>query len=74
MGRRTELRLDSREIFPAARSAVCVALQYSPLEGGQAIEGDLWPRVARYARGVDYHDFMKERLWKLSDYISCSSC
>ncbi len=69
MGRRTELRLDSREIFPAARSAVCVALQYSPLEGGQAIEGDLWPRVARYARGVDYHDFMKKRLELLADRV-----
>ena len=69
MGRRTELRLDPREIFPGARSAICVALQYSPLKEQQLGDGDLWPRVARYARGVDYHDLMKNRLERLAERI-----
>jgi len=69
MSRRTGLRVDPREIFPSARSAVCVALQYSPLSGGRTVDGDLWPRVARYARGVDYHDLMKGRLDRLAERV-----
>ena len=66
MARRTESRLDPRSVFSGARSVICVALQYSPLEGREEPDGDLWPRVARYARGLDYHDLMKQRLEKLA--------
>jgi epoxyqueuosine reductase len=62
---RTEVRLDPRRVFEGARSAVCVALQYHPV----AVEsegGDLWPRVARYARGRDYHNVMVKRLRRLA--------
>jgi epoxyqueuosine reductase len=36
--------------------------------GGEAAEpeGDLWPRVARYARGRDYHNLMGKRLRRLA--------
>ena len=27
-----------------------------------AVSPELWRRVARYARGADYHDFLLERL------------
>jgi len=72
--RRVETRLDPRELLPGARSAVCVALRYWPLAQEATAIGseedsvefsdgnDLWPRVARYARGLDYHDVMLERL------------
>ena len=69
LSRRTELRLDPRQIFPGARSAVCVALQYSPLLDDLPADGDLWSRVARYARGVDYHDLMKTRLEALAQKV-----
>ena len=63
LSRRLEVRLDPTTVLPGARSALCVALQYHPLAGenGEAgePEGDLWPRVARYARGRDYHDVME---------------
>jgi epoxyqueuosine reductase len=67
LGRRVEARLDPSQIFPGARSALCVALQYHPLtaEDGERQpepKGDLWRRVARYARGRDYHEVMGERL------------
>jgi epoxyqueuosine reductase len=67
LGRRLEARLDPSQIFPAARSVLCVALQYHPLyleDGERQPEppGDLWRRVARYARGRDYHEVMGERL------------
>jgi epoxyqueuosine reductase len=74
LSRRLEARLDPKTILPGARSALCVALQYHPLssedgEGGEP-EGDLWPRVARYARGRDYHDVMGERLKLLAGRIA----
>lgn len=65
--RRVESRLDPSQVFPGARSVLCVALQYHPLyreDGERQPEprGDLWRRVARYARGKDYHDVMGDRL------------
>lgn len=44
-----------------------MALQYHPLYGEDGERqpeprGDLWRRVARYARGQDYHEVMGERL------------
>ena len=67
--RRFEARVDSRNLFPGAASVLCVAMQYYPLEGETEHEGDLWPRVARYARGRDYHDVMSQRLERLSARI-----
>ncbi len=66
MRHRLEARLEPARILPGARSAVCVALHYHPLEGADEPAGDLWPRVARYARGRDYHDLMIERLRELA--------
>lgn len=65
--RRVESRLDPAQVFPGARSVLCVALQYHPLyikDGERQPEprGDLWRRVARYARGKDYHEVMGDRL------------
>ncbi len=67
MERRSEARVDPAQVFPGARSVLCVALQYHPLQredGERQPEpaGDLWRRVARYARGADYHEVMAERL------------
>jgi epoxyqueuosine reductase len=69
MHRRPEARLQPAQILPGGRSAVCVALQYHPLTGADEPRGDLWPRVARYARGRDYHDLMIERLRRLGERI-----
>lgn len=67
--RRTETRLDPSRVLAGGRSVLCVALRYHPLEGEEepaAVEDDLWPRVARYARGRDYHNLMGKRLRKLA--------
>jgi epoxyqueuosine reductase len=75
LGRRLEARLDPSRIFPGARSVLCVALQYHPLyrEDGEERQpeppGDLWRRVARYARGQDYHDVMGARLGILEERV-----
>jgi epoxyqueuosine reductase len=68
--RRIAVREDPARLLPGARSALCVALQYHPLAGEAEPDGDLWPRVARYARGRDYHDVMGRRLRTLAAKIS----
>lgn len=71
LARRVEARLDPRRILAAgARSVLCVALDYHPLDGEPPVEGDLWPRVARYARGDDYHDVMGHRLERLETRVA----
>ncbi len=62
--RRPEARLDPARLLDGARSVLCVALRYYPPPSAGAAEpaGDLWPRVARYARGRDYHEVMEKRL------------
>ena len=65
--RGVEKRLDSRRVLDGARSVLCVALDYLPT---QPRSGDLWPRVARYAHGRDYHDLMHERLEVLESRIA----
>lgn len=66
LSRQLERRFDPRRIFPGARTAIVVALQYAPLEGQDEATGDLWPRVARYARGRDYHKVMERGLRELA--------
>lgn len=70
MARRVERRLDPRRSLRGARSALCLALRYHPLEGDGGAAGDLWPRVARYARGADYHDLVTDRLRGLEARIA----
>jgi epoxyqueuosine reductase len=70
--RRAEARLEPAKVYPGTRSVLCVALQYAPLAGEEEAEGDLWPRVARYARGRDYHDVMQERLKALEARIAAA--
>jgi epoxyqueuosine reductase len=52
-------RLDPARLLPGARSVVALALSYLE-EGGEPEPAD--GRVARYARGRDYHAVMKRKL------------
>lgn len=77
IAREPERRVDPACVLEGARSALCVALRYHPLraadgepdEAETEARGDLWPRVARYARGRDYHDVMWGRLGRLQKRI-----
>jgi len=70
--RRLEARLRPATVLRGARAVLCVALQYHPLDGEREPAGDLWPRVARYARGRDYHDVMGRRLRQLAARIAAA--
>ncbi|HEX4935273.1 MAG TPA: tRNA epoxyqueuosine(34) reductase QueG [Gemmatimonadaceae bacterium] len=62
MARDPGLRHDTTRPHPGAVSAVVVGMDY----GGREPSGP----VARYARGDDYHDVMKERLRALHAWLS----
>lgn len=59
-----------REMFPAARSVVSVALSYLSNESYRTYKTDS-PRgwVAGFARGLDYHQAVQKRLTTLADGI-----
>jgi epoxyqueuosine reductase len=66
LAKRFEERTDPRVYFPGTRSIICVAMNYdTELQPAREGEG----RVARYALGNDYHDYIKDRLFALADWV-----
>jgi epoxyqueuosine reductase len=63
-------RAEPALLVPGARSAVVVGLEYTPPEAAPEAEGPDRAVFARYARGDDYHDGMKERLIALQAWIA----
>jgi epoxyqueuosine reductase len=64
MGRHASLRSDPRALLPGARSIVCCALHHDPGPPGAAKQDGV-ARIARYARGPDYHHVFKGLLHRL---------
>jgi epoxyqueuosine reductase len=58
LGTQARERLDPSRLLPGARSVLALALSYAAVEDGEAAEG----RVARYARGRDYHALVRRKL------------
>jgi epoxyqueuosine reductase len=67
MARRPEQRSDPRLVLPGCRSVVVVALNYW---AGAAAEPRRTGRVARYARGRDYHKVFKKKLAELCAWLA----
>jgi epoxyqueuosine reductase len=65
LGRNLDKRTDPRQLVPGARSVICLGMYYDPAPA--AAGGALTGRIARYARGDDYHDLIKSRLAELWD-------
>jgi epoxyqueuosine reductase len=59
-------RLDGDGILQGARSVVCVARRYQRPTADDLHDGET---VARYARGRDYHKFMRKRLRRLATFV-----
>jgi epoxyqueuosine reductase len=66
LSRNVEVRMDPGALVEGARSIVCVADRYA---GGmdEPVAGQ--GRIARYARGRDYHKVIKKRLHALADEL-----
>ncbi len=67
LGRSPEFRRDIRLRFEWARSFIVLAMDYAPELPQSLPQRSALPLVARYARGVDYHEFYKPRLKALQD-------
>jgi epoxyqueuosine reductase len=69
MAEQAAARLDPSRVLAGARSVVMVADQYAP-RGDTDRPGAGMGRVARYARGRDYHLVMKKRLHDACDALA----
>jgi epoxyqueuosine reductase len=68
MHRRAEARRRPDSVLPEVRSVVMLAMNYNPgAEPEESAPG--LGRVARYARGPDYHDVLRERLNQLLKWL-----
>src|SRR5262245_34520288 len=68
--RNLELRVDPRAMVLGAKSIICVADRYAAQTSKspnvqESKEGSARGRIARYARGDDYHVVMRKRLARL---------
>ncbi len=66
----TRQRVDSPAIVAGAKTVICLAQRYDRAEGADRGEGSLTSSLARYARGQDYHGFLRKRLGKLAAFVS----
>lgn len=62
-----DFRLDPQKLLPGAKSIIMVADLYSPRSAVEEEAPALHGRIARYARGRDYHLTIKKRLHALAD-------
>ncbi|MHC4741330.1 MAG: tRNA epoxyqueuosine(34) reductase QueG [Planctomycetota bacterium] len=71
MHRNLEKRLEPSKLLRGAKSIVVVALNYKPRKNvGCDSSHHCYARVANYALYEDYHQFIKQRLRKLTDFIA----
>jgi epoxyqueuosine reductase len=62
-------RLDVEGMLKGAKSIVCVARRYPRLPEELEPSTGLTPMIARYARGRDYHGFLRRRLRRLATLV-----
>ena len=62
-------RGDLQQVLPGAKSVVCVALLYRTRPQDAPWDDEATGKVARYARGTDYHETMPPRLRALLAWI-----
>lgn len=60
-----EVRENPELLLEGARSVIVVAMNYYP----KVFQPADAPQFAYYAYGRDYHEVMKQRLWKLGEFI-----
>jgi epoxyqueuosine reductase len=62
-------RLDTADILEGARSVVCVGRRYGRARADEEQDPPLARAVARYARGQDYHVFLRKKLRRLAAFV-----
>lgn len=67
LAEQVDRRLDPRALVPGARSVLCVADRYADGRPDRRVPGV--GRIARYARGEDYHVVIRARLEALAEEL-----
>jgi epoxyqueuosine reductase len=62
-------RLDTDGILAGAKSVICVGRRYGRSAAAEASDPPLSRGIARYARGQDYHVFLRKRLRQLATFV-----
>jgi epoxyqueuosine reductase len=62
-------RVDGEAILPGARSVVCLARRYQRPPDEERDDPETARAIARYARGRDYHGFLRQRVRRLAAFI-----
>jgi epoxyqueuosine reductase len=62
-------RLDTEGILQGAASVICVSRRYQRPASDEAADSELARGIARYARGRDYHGFLRRRLRRLASFV-----
>jgi epoxyqueuosine reductase len=65
--REARRRLDGEAILVGAKSVICLARRYD--RGGEGEGEGVVAGIARYARGRDYHTFLRRRLRQLAAFV-----
>jgi epoxyqueuosine reductase len=63
---RSDERVDPNVYMPGVRSVICLAVNYYVDDDPPGPDAG---RIARYARGADYHRWLKQKLYDLADWI-----
>jgi epoxyqueuosine reductase len=67
--RNARARLDGEGILRGAKSVVCLARRYLRSREREATDPELARSIARYARGRDYHKFLRKRVRRLATFL-----
>ncbi len=62
-------RLDTPSILEGARSVVCLGKVYARAANDEKNDSAFAQTIARYARGQDYHGFVRKKVRKLAAFI-----
>jgi epoxyqueuosine reductase len=62
-------RLDTAAIIEGARSVICVGRRYARPRASEEGDPPLARSIARYARGQDYHVFLRKKLRSLAAFV-----
>jgi len=76
MEKSAHVRADIRNFLPSARSVIVMGTVYNTEEGsgiGDQGSGTDRIKVARYARGQDYHKVIEDRLFELIEWMKAQS-